>query len=281
MLTLKQQRPDLDLVYAISSITNFEEECPADEEVKRSWYGLVDHNDEPIPDFFVCGRDRRCLEALFPSLKKCLMRISRQAHSCSLDRGAKSFPEFIDKLVDVDERARRNKRSPDLKIFADLVQQKMVLKNLPSCTRDKLTRGATWHFIPSIPELTVCSKCFFEVVNPHIRSSTRTSPVTSSMPLADQFVRTPQMLPRENGLTRGMGSSCQLYSPRMRRIWAAAIEDGDEKYLARKVRERKAVEMGTYETYATLEKMMQGEGWDRAGIREELERVKKEWKEVE
>ncbi|KAF2100025.1 hypothetical protein NA57DRAFT_75528 [Rhizodiscina lignyota] len=281
LLTLKQRRPDLDLVYAVSSISNFEDECPADEEVKMSWYGLVDHNDDAIPDFYICGRDRRYLEALFPSLKDCLMRVSRQAHCCSLDRGAPTFAQYLDRLVEIDEMARRSKRSPDLKQFADLVQQTMITKNLPPCKGDKLSRGANWHFIPGVPEFTVCSKCFHEAVNPHIRSSTRTSPVTSSVSLPDQFIRTPQAVPRENGLTRGMGSSCQLYSPRMRRIWVNAVADNDEKYLAKKVRERKAVEMGTYETYATLEKMMKGEEWDRAFVKEELDRVKKEWKEVE
>lgn len=281
LLTLKQQRPDLDLVYAISSISNFEDECPADTEVKRSWYGLVDHHDDAIQDFYICGRDRRYLEALFPSLKQSLVRVSRQTHSCSMDRGASAFGQYLDKLVDIDEKARRSKRSPDLKPFQDLVQQQMILKNLPPCTGDKLTRSANWHFLLSIPEFTVCTKCFVEAVQPHIRSSTRTSPITSSVPLADQFVRTPQPVPRENGLTRGMGSSCQLYSPRMRKIWATAAEVNDERYLARKVRERKAVEMGTYETYATLEKVMKGEEWDKAFVREELDRVKREWKEVE
>lgn len=281
LLTLQQKRPDVDLLLAVSSVSNSDTDCPADEEQKRQWYGFWAEDDEPVPDFYVCSRDRYYIQALFPSLKGCIDRVSRSAHTCSMDRGSSHFGSYLDQLVEVDEKARRKKQSPDFQNFQELVQKITIINNMPKCPKDNLAKGGEWHYLPGLPEFTVCSRCFVECVAPNIRTSTRASPVVPSMPLADQFCRVAQLLPRENGITRGMGSSCQLYSPRMRRIWASVLEDNDDKYLTKKVRERKAVEMSVYETYAMLEKMMQSDDYDKATVKGELDRVNEDWKKVE
>jgi hypothetical protein len=70
-------------------------------------------------------------------------------------------------------------------------------------------------------DFTVCEKCFAEVIKPD---------QDRGLELARRFDSGPS--------TMSSGFTCQLYSPRMRQIWAQAASTGDLAFLAQKVRER-------------------------------------------
>lgn len=124
--------------------------------------------------------------------------------------------------------------------FVKLVKRKL---DLDECPRDNILQGAKWYFMPSMPELTVCSDCHDDVIVPLLRTDSD---------LAMRFNRTPQYLPSPEKGARDSAntlkdltkeSSCSLYSPRMRRYLRRAVEDNDIKYLAKKAKERKKKEL--------------------------------------
>lgn len=152
--------------------------------------------------------------------------------------------------------------------FIDLVERKTRLRE---CTKDNMLIGGLWHFIPSIQSLTVCEDCYETVVEPEVKRDAE---------VAVRFNRTVQPVYGE-----GMGSSCQLYSKRMRKVFQRAVEDKDIKYLARKSKERREAELKLQERYKDIlrrHKRMSQEGSgsenDERRLQRELEKITEEWK---
>ncbi|KLJ09862.1 hypothetical protein EMPG_14716 [Blastomyces silverae] len=88
--------------------------------------------------------------------------------------------------------------------------------SIRDCPRDHFSAGP-WHYIPDLPEFTICEDCYDDVV--YDRSHTGIGKMVS---------RTPQMVPGR----RDQQYTCQLYSPRMRTVFREAVQHGDFKYLA-------------------------------------------------
>lgn len=85
--------------------------------------------------------------------------------------------------------------------------------------------------------------------------------------------------------SEGIGVSCQLYSPRMRKVFARAIRDKDMKYLARKARERRDAELRLQERYRAIVQKAKRVSWSSADGRDderilnrEIERISEEWR---
>jgi hypothetical protein len=153
------------------------------------------------------------------------------------------FGEYLDFLERIDEEARVMPLSaaPTLQQFIKFVRGHTVPPPPPAnpvqppekCTRDTVLIDTPWHYNPLLPEFTVCEDCFDAVVWPSMKTGST---------LATEFHQVLTPLPA--GI-RTDGTSCQLYSPRMRKVWKRAVEEGDRegmKLLARKVRERREVE---------------------------------------
>jgi len=127
-----------------------------------------------------------------------------------------------------------------------------------------------WHFNPSIPEFTCCEDCFETLIYPEIQKR---------HPLALKFNQT---LQPHYGET--VGSSCQLYSLRMRRVWERALKGNDMVYLARKARERREAELRLQRSFAVLRAKGKRLSWVSASeeaerVDWEIYRVKMEWTE--
>ena len=84
------------------------------------------------------------------------------------------------------------------------------------------------------------------------------------------------------------GASCQLYSPRMRRVWARAVREGERegtKLLARKVRERRGVEKELRDEQKEVEEKLERNKKNagpladdiRASCKRKLDRIAREW----
>ncbi len=83
----------------------------------------------------------------------------------------------------------------------------------------------------------------------------------------------------------GIGSSCQLYSPRMRRVWERALRNKDLKYLARKAKERRQAELRLQERYQAAAQKKKRLSWNSVGgsddemrrVDREIGRLAQEW----
>ena len=277
LLSLTEKRDNLDLFVALSDVEADERPCPGDEEEKRSWYSVREDSGDHVMGFSACSHCVSNVEALLPSLRGSFTRVNqsepRMPRKCDLRPKNKQFASYLDTLVDIDTRARFERRIPDLRPFISLIK-KSNPEPLSTCSKDNLLVAQRWYFIPQLPELTVCEPCYEAVVYPAIRDRYL---------IADKF--NPKMEPvRESSL----GTSCQLYSPRMKDIWRRAIERDDWALLAREAKDRKATEMHLQAKHRALrtegmKKRSQGVQSKEESYRldRELEKIAEEWRRWE
>jgi hypothetical protein len=274
-----------------------EKPCPGDRERSVDhtvWYGIPDDRDgthdqtdrvpndqrdgSHVANFAVCPRDLKSIEALLPSIRGYFTRLPSGSpdsgpgtFTCSLRTSSRGFPKYIDLLIELDAEAQRLGLQPNISRFVKMAREN-VFEN--ECSRDKAMFGKSWHFHPRLPEFTVCPECFDEVIRPGIASA-------SSNIILKLFNRPLNLVPGEN---LESGSSCCLYSPRMRKIWERSVENEDFAYLKRKAIERKQVENKLAKERDALITWMAGlergtVEWER--LKRDLNANKEEWREVE
>lgn len=274
LLTLQQHRTDLTLLKDLAEVEETSEPCPGSREAVRSWYGLRDSEGYFIRDFRICYADVRKIERLLPTLNGFFVRLPQRAsydkYVCAIRADGNRFSTYLDALIATHERAMASRKGADAMPFINLVEHKMRIRE---CARDNMLLGGLWHFIPSIPSLTVCEDCYESVVEPEVRKDSD---------VAMRFNRTVQPVYGE-GTT---GTSCQLYSPRMRRIFARACQDNDLKYLAKKAKERRDAELRLQERYRDVkrkyERLMRDGSLtedDEWRLNRESSRITEEWQD--
>ncbi|CAK4031694.1 Hypothetical predicted protein [Lecanosticta acicola] len=272
LLTLQQQRTDLSLLKDLAEIEDTTEPCPGSVETVQSWYGLRDPDGRFVRDFHVCFGDVRKIERLLPTLSGTFVKLPHRASSekriCAIRTESNRFSAYLDALVATHEQAVANRKGADPMPLIDLVERKTRLRE---CTRDNMLIGGLWHFIPDLQSLTVCEDCFESVVEPEIKKGSS---------VAKRFNRTLQPVYGER-----VGSSCQLYSRRMRAVFRRAVEEADFKYLVRKSRERREAEVWLQDKYREVmrrAKRLSLEGEigedDERRLNRELEKISSEWK---
>ncbi|KZM21444.1 uncharacterized protein EKO05_0006207 [Ascochyta rabiei] len=279
LLTIKQRRPSLDLLYALADISDSDRPCPGDRELSTdrvSWYGIPDQRDGlHVANFAVCSADVKMLEILFPTVRGYFTRLpstsaySPEKHTCSLRVSSRRFPKYLDLLVELDAEAQSTASRPNMTRFVKMARENAFKGE---CARGKAFVRKAWHFIPQLPEFTVCEECYDEVIWPAL---------SKPSPLPRLVNKSIQLVPNED---LEFGSSCALYSARMRRVWDVCVKDDDIKYLERKVLERKRKEIllakerrGILQWLALQEKGSRG--YERA--KDELRQLDREWKECE
>ncbi len=242
LLTIEQRRKSLDLIYAIADVMDYvASPCPGDREAggedRVSWYGIPNQRDGThVANFAICSSDRRMLEALLPSLRGCFTKIPRgytgtsDRYVCSLRTSSPRSAKYLDLLVELGTEAESSGQLPDLNRFIKLVRESSFKGE---CARYKPLFRKPWHFIPSLPEFTVCEQCYDEVIWPATQSK------TTSSPIPHMFNKSIQLVPGEDS---DVGSSCCLWSPRMREVWRETIKYDDFSYLKSQARERKRAE---------------------------------------
>ncbi|KAF9738175.1 hypothetical protein PMIN06_005219 [Paraphaeosphaeria minitans] len=247
LLTIKQRRQSPDLLYTLATIVDQERPCPGDRELGTDhtvWYGVSDPRDGiHVANFALCPCDLRMIEELFPSIKGYFTRIPSSTspyaipstYTCRLRVKSRRFPKYLDLLVELDAEAQALNQHPHIARFVQLAREHAFKAE---CQRDKPLLRKAWHFIPLLPELTVCQECFDELIWPHLAPPTASSPSTPST-IPKLFTRIIQPVPGED---LELGSSCCLYSPRMRTIFETAVREENFGYLERKVLERKSAE---------------------------------------
>ncbi|KAL6703594.1 hypothetical protein ACN47E_009539 [Coniothyrium glycines] len=279
LLTIKQQRKTLNLLYRLLDVVDAERPCPGDREVSSErlpWYGIPDQRDGiHVANFAVCPCDKKMIEVLLPSLSGYFTKLpstfgssTPEKHRCSLRTTSRRFPKYLDLLVELDADAQLHNSAPNMNRFVQLARDNAFKGE---CARDKTLIRKPWHFIPSLPEFTVCEECYDEVVWPALASRSVPSAIPRMMNKAIQLVP---------GEDHDVGSSCCLYSPRMRRIWDEAVAAEDFRLLERAALERKRAEAkcvlqrrGVLEWMAGVERG--GTSWERA--KAELRACEREW----
>jgi hypothetical protein len=241
LLTIKQRRSSLELLHAIADIAEVDRPCPDDVELRSdrvTWYGIPDQRDGiHVANFAICSADKRMVEALLPTMRGYFTKLPNSHASstpskymCCLRTSSRRFPKYLDLLVELDSEAQDLNQRPNLSRFIQLARDNAFKGE---CAKDKALFRKPWLFIPSLPEFTVCEECYDELIWPACQSkSTATS-------IPRLFNKTMQLVPTEDPET---GSSCCLYSSRMRRVFDISVKEVDFAYLKRKAVERKKAE---------------------------------------
>ena len=275
ILTLQQRQPDLVLMHDLADIEQTSEPCPGGAEALRSWYGLRDPDGLYVRDFHICYSDVRKIERLLPTLNGMFVRLPNRAsyekRKCALRTEGNRFSLYLDKILDMHDKAIATRKLPDPMSLINLVERKLRTRE---CERDNMLLGALWHFNPSMPDFTVCEDCYEEIVEPEAKKKSE---------IALRFNRTVQPAYGE-----GIGTSCQLYSRRMRRVFRTAVRENDIKYLGRKAKERRDAELRLQERYREVLKRARrleergggGSEEDERRLERDLEKISREWKDM-
>lgn len=279
LLTIKQRVPSLEFIFSIADVLEIDRPCPQDRELgsdRVAWYGIPDHRDGiHVANFAMCSSDKRMIESLFPTLKGCFTRLpssfsslAPEKYMCSLRTTSRRFPKYLDLLVELDAEAQDLNQRPNLKRFVQMARENSYKGE---CAKDKSYLSKPWHFAPSLPEFTVCEECYEELIWPATQS--RTTPVT----IPRLFNKTIQLVPHEDP---DVGSSCCLYSPRMRKVFEVAVREEDFQYLKRKATDRRRAEARIARERKSIIGWMMGyergsSQWQRA--KSELKGLDKEW----
>ena len=229
-LIIRERRGDAELLYAMADVLTHEIPCPGAVEDVRDWYRLTDpETGKSVHDFQVCPQCVRSLEIIHPTLRGVFHRSHshhhRQDRTCSMRTDSKRFTTYLDLLCDTAKQAEEHRRPPNMFRFVSLTHR---IAGIPECARDDMLLGQEWYTIPNLRELTVCEDCYDEVVWPAIKRD---------FPIAAAFKRDPEPVAPSH-----VGVSCQLYSPRMRKIFQEACHRDDLQMLKSAAVQRYRVE---------------------------------------
>ena len=297
--TQNRQRQDLDLVHALLMIASIDPACSTSS--VGPWYGILGKDGQPIPGFTICSRDFKFIELIFPTLVGMLHRVdssdiaSRVVSKCAMRISSEHFGTYLDFFEKIDEEARKEPlaESASLQQLIKYIRssttppartassQTPITSKSTKCKRDTRIKDGLWHYMPLLPNFTVCESCFDTKVWPLVKQDSE---------LAKQFHQV--LTPLPPGIHMD-GASCQLYSSRMRKVWFEATKRGEQDgalYLGRKVRERQEIEDDIRKEQRAIERKIEKEKRRNNGplandvikrYKEELDALAKEWEEWE
>lgn len=261
---LKKRHSDMDSLYAVADIIAHEPPCTGKVEEVRDWYRLTDpETGKSVHDFQICPQCVLSLEEIHPILKDVFHKSQghhhrQQRRTCSLRADSKRFPNYFNVLLDTARQAEEYRRAPNMLRFTGLAHR---IAGIPECLRDDMLRGQEWYIIPQLPEMTVCEDCYDEAVWPAIKAD---------LPVATDFKRHPKEVAPAH-----VGISCQLYSPRMRKIFQEACHKDDVQLLRTAATQRYRIEKDLQTRNLEVQK------WPREERAREIARLVEEWKRWE
>ncbi|RMZ88994.1 hypothetical protein DV736_g3787, partial [Chaetothyriales sp. CBS 134916] len=223
----------------------------------RRWYHLIDPTTNlPLTNSDSCGACVRSAELIFPELRqqKLFERPANklvQERRCMLSPTSKHFYRIANELDKLAGYIRKNDlRNKDIVKFGELIKSKSKCRE---CQRDTMLATPLWHFIPTLPEFTICEECFEEVVWP-----------LRDRPIARDVQKTLQPVPAYRPGQVVSGVSCHLYGERMRQVFRDAVDSNDFAYLKRVALTRFLAEQRLQGTHKALMQDI-ANGIDRQG----------------
>lgn len=261
---IKQRRSSLEMLYLIVYNSGTTRPCPGRRSDVRAWYRLPDpETGSNVPNFDACSECVRSIEIIFPQLRGVFKRGGAlvQERTCDLTPQSRRFHNYLGLLEAAALRYDVERfREPNIQAFANYARKSARVRE---CPRDDMVMGQPWHFIPGLPEFTICEECFEQVVWP-----------VADKPVASSVNRTLQLVP---GTQRNTGISCQLYSEKMRKRFLEAVRYADFEFLRQVALRRYGIERLLQEKHKLLMKDM-SMGKDRAM---ELQANIEEWRKWE
>lgn len=277
-MTMNQNRPDLELLTALTKATAKQRPCMEDRLIARHhWYRLEDEDTgKHIPDFNVCQHCVFSLEVIFPVLKEVFYQSRGHAKDrvCSLRADGHNFVQYINVLDQVSAEARKTHKEPNIAPLARLAKQFTGAPDspktrtppqasgyqvVPRCPRDQMLPNLPWHIHPHIPEFTICPSCYADVVLPA---------VIAGHPIARIIDQSPHKVDQR--------ASCHLYSPRMRTVFKEACEDDDFEHLRHTAHKRHLLQQDLLDVFEEGERHP-----DDEEVKERGWRLLEEWKRKE
>ncbi|KAF4119696.1 Conserved hypothetical, protein [Geosmithia morbida] len=243
LLSLKNDHPDLRLLQQVDSTANKwrgSQPCPGPRPTSRGWLTIWDpYTRRPIPNFTVCYECAAMVEVLLPNLEGIFAPLDPRQEPltsvCALHfkPQRKRFALYFDALETTADRAAWYGEPPDIEALAAKIDR---LSAVDECREGKRIPDTHWYTMQFLPEFTVCADCFDAVVRPRLATDT----------VARNFFKNPQWV---------ASAACQLYSERMREVFAKACRRNDPKYLQSKVHERRMIEADINEQLAKLDRI--------------------------
>ena len=261
LLILQGRAPDVDIVRRTINVLLSEPPCPGQMTELRAWFRIYNaESGGHVYNFDVCPCCVRLVETLFPNLTGAFLGGSHfvAQRSCRLAADGARFARYVDLLEDISTRANDRRREPDMLPFARLAHR---LASAKQCSRDNQFRGAPWHYIPYLPDFTVCEECYLDVVWPA---------AAAGSDVAAMFCASPQLVPHADAKL-----SCQLYSPRMRGVFEASCRRNDFPGLRSAALQRVGKER---ELQGKLERLKRADG---VSVEREVGELVEEWKRYE
>ncbi|KAJ0425587.1 hypothetical protein BJY00DRAFT_183056 [Aspergillus carlsbadensis] len=264
MQTLKKKLDNLDLLDDITASPPGGKSCTGRIISDQYWYRIVDPDTGVyLPQFNVCSACVRNIQLLMPAHRETFERFtSPQERVCDFVVDSPRFIRYIDALDFAANRAEQEGRAPDLTEFLAYARRKVVLRD---CRRSRLILN-TWHYMPQLPEFTVCEDCYDDIVWPLCKAR---------HPIAREFSTVPRLLPGDK--SSSCEASCQLYSPRIRAKFNDAVRRDDLQFIKWLALTRFDAEQRFRDRQDELLED-QDRGYDRSGdLRKNLE----DWKRYE
>lgn len=213
---IKKQHDSLEMLYQMTRPPPGTRPCPGRTITGQTWHRVIDPDTGLyLPRFQVCGTCARKVRILMPAHRDTFQHCPEPSERvCDFVTNSPRFVQFIDLLDSAATRAELEpSRRPDTREFLSYARRKVVLRD---CRRDRPTMS-TWHYIPALPELSVCEDCYDEVVWPLAKNNHS---------IARMFSTSMRLLPGD-GPNRCREATCQLYSSRVRARFRDAVLKGD------------------------------------------------------
>ena len=262
----KQNRSSLNLLGRLINRPPTTRPCPGRKLEMRSWCHMTDPaTKRPILNFQVCTSCVYALDTIFPCLDGVLDRTDSllQELSCSMNFESRRFSKFISEFEKAHQQCRgKLYRTSNIQSLAEHAR---ITCRTRECSRDLPIASSTWHFLPDLPDFTICDECFHEVVWPLVEL-----PVARDVHLNLRLVPTSRPGQFRNGRT------CQLYSDRMRTVFREAAKRDDLDALRAQATKRLDTEQLLQERHASLMSEMWA-GYDRTAELERLAHIWKTW----
>ncbi|KAL4761864.1 uncharacterized protein BDW70DRAFT_149876 [Aspergillus foveolatus] len=161
--TLKKKYETLDLLLEITRPSNTQgtKSCTGRIINEQHWYRIIDpETGLYLPQFNVCSACVRNIRLLMPAHRDTFQRSTTpQERVCDFVTDSPRFIRYIDALDLASNRAEQDDAPPDLKEFLSYARRKVVLRD---CRRSRLIFN-TWHYMPQLPEFTVCEDCYDDI----------------------------------------------------------------------------------------------------------------------
>lgn len=265
LLTHKYKQPDLRLFHGIANVAAANQPCTGLTPAYRIWYTIKEPTTQrPIRNFNICHNCAKTIEVLLPNLSGVFVPHDSPAEPtrgiCDMHQQGygggvrKRFVEYFDMTETISDQALATGRAPDIRSLAERVR---VRSQINECMNSQILSGAQWFTMRSIPDVTVCQECFYEVVWPELERN--------DGGVQGNFLLRPQQL---------QAAACQLYSPRMRDAFKRAVERNDLRYFESKVRQRRTKEQELTSRIVGLDKQVLGAEW----VDEEVQRCQRGWR---